>query len=73
VREMLEKQQQLRELTRRTELTEKSTEALIEQQTQLQKELGKLAEVLSPFPTTEPLQEQAKAASFEATASLFED
>ena len=73
VREMMKKQEQLRETTKQTELTDKTAEPLIEQQTQLQKELGKLAEALSKFPTTEPLLEQAKAASFEATAKLFEE
>ncbi|HEX5106499.1 MAG TPA: hypothetical protein VFV87_21920 [Pirellulaceae bacterium] len=73
VREMLKKQQALREKTKQEELTEKSTEPLIEAQTNLQKELGKLAEALTKFPTTEPLLEEAKAASFEATADLFEE
>jgi chromosome segregation ATPase len=73
VREMLKKQQQLRELTKQTELNEKTAEPLIEQQAQIHKELGKLAEALSKYPTTEPLLEQAKSRAFEATASLFEE
>jgi hypothetical protein len=73
VREMLHKQEALRELTKKTDLDERTTESLIEKQTQLQKELGQLAEALQNFPTAEPLLEQAKAASFEATANLFEE
>jgi hypothetical protein len=73
VRDLMKKQEQIRQVTRDTELNEQTTEALIEQQTQLQKDLGKLAETLAKFPTTEPLLEQAKAASFEATAKLFEE
>jgi hypothetical protein len=73
VRDLLARQQEIRERTRQTELTERTTEPLLDQQTRLQKDLGKLAAMLGKFPTTEPLIEQAKAASFEATASLFEE
>jgi hypothetical protein len=73
VRDLLARQQDIRERTRQTELTERTTESLLDQQTRLQKDLGKLAAMLGRFPTTEPLIEQAKAASFEATASLFEE
>src|SRR5262245_57503948 len=73
VREALRVQQDVRERTKLTVLTERTTEPLIEAQTGLQKELSKLAIALTKFPTTEPLVEQAKAASFEATASLFEE
>ena len=73
VRELLITQQDLRDQTRQSELTERTAEPLIERQTRLQKELSKLATALAKFPTTESLIEQAKAASFEATANLFEE
>ena len=73
VQDMIKKQEALRDETKKTELTEQTSEPLIEKQTQLAKELGQLAESLQSFPTTEPLTEQAKAASFEATADLFEE
>jgi len=72
-RELLERQLALRDQTRQTELTERTTEPLIQQQTRLQKELSKLGLALAKYPLVESLIEQVKAASFEATASLFEE
>jgi len=73
VRELRQRQLALRDQTRQTELTERTTEPLIDQQTRLQKELSKVGLALAKFPLVESLIEQAKAASFEATASLFEE
>lgn len=73
VRELIQQQQLLREHTKIAEFSERSVEPLIERQTALQKELGRLADGLARFTLTLPLQEAAKAASFEATANLFEE
>jgi hypothetical protein len=73
VRELRQRQLAIREQTRQTELNERTTEPLIDQQTRLQKELNKLGLALAKFPLAESQLEQAKAASFEATASLFEE
>jgi len=73
VRSLRETQQRLRDETRKTTLTERTTQPLIERQSAIQKELGKLAESLASFSTTEPLVEEAKAAAFEAIAQLFEE
>ncbi|HTN77329.1 MAG TPA: hypothetical protein VL096_18850, partial [Pirellulaceae bacterium] len=72
VREMLKEQEKLREQVKQNELSDKNNEALVEKQTEIQKELGKLAQALDKFPAAEPLIEQAKAAAFEATADLFD-
>lgn len=73
VRELIDRQRDLCERTGHVELTERTAEPLIQQQTRLQKELGKLPPALAKFPLAESLIEHAKAASFEATASLFEE
>ncbi len=72
VREMMKKQEQLRQETKKTQLTEKTAEALVEKQAQLRKDLNKLNEAIERLPATAPLLEQAKAAAYEATADLFD-
>src|SRR5262245_1244678 len=73
VREMMKKQEQLRDATKKSPLDEKEADKLSEKQTELHKELGKLAQALqSAFPTTEPLLDDAKAAALEARRELFE-
>ncbi|MFM9069193.1 MAG: hypothetical protein ACKOUR_17965, partial [Planctomycetota bacterium] len=73
VQEMMKKQEKLREQTKQSELTEKQREELVAQQTQIQEELGQLAQALEKFTNTQPLLEQAKQASQEATRELFEE
>ena len=72
VREMMKKQEQLRQETKQTQLTEKNAEALVEKQAQVRKDLNKLNEALERVPAAVPLLEQAKAAAYEATADLFD-
>ncbi|MEZ6112028.1 MAG: hypothetical protein R3C99_13555 [Pirellulaceae bacterium] len=72
VREMIEKQEKLKEQTEKTSPEDPKFEELVDQQSELNQELGKLAETLAEFPSTETLVEQAKAAAFEATAELFD-
>jgi hypothetical protein len=67
-----QRQEQLRQRSRLVEFSDRTTEPLIEEQTAIQKELAKLAESLAKFSTLQPLLEEAKAASFEATAQLFD-
>jgi hypothetical protein len=72
VRELRLRQERLRQETTPPGLAANVVQALLEQQTALHKDLGKLAAALTKFPAAEPLLEQAKAASYEATAALFE-
>ena len=72
VREMMKKQEQLRQETKQTQLTEKNTEPLVEKQAQLRKDLNKLNDTLERLPAAAPLLEEAKAAAYEATADLFD-
>jgi len=74
VRELLEKQEQLREEVRRTEkFEEQAVEKMVETQSEIHKAMGNLSDALDEFPATEPLLEQAKAAAYEAAAQLFEE
>ena len=73
VREMLKKQQELREATKVSEMTAAQAEELTDKQSQLHKELGKVADALANFPTTEPLFEEAKQAAYDATSHLFQE
>jgi len=72
VREMLKKQEALRELTKKTDLATPKADELAKQQQQIHEELGKVAEALQKFETTQPLLEQAKQAAYEAPKELFE-
>ncbi|MCY2992952.1 MAG: hypothetical protein NTY19_34485, partial [Planctomycetota bacterium] len=74
IRQLLEKQEKLREEARQPEqLTEKKAEQLSEQQAQLHKDVGKLTPMLEQYPAAQPLLEQAKAAAYEAAAQLLEE
>jgi ribonuclease HI len=73
VREMMKKQEQLREQTRKADLQPPKRDELVQQQQKVQEELGQVAQELEKFPTTQPLLEQAKAASLEATQQIFEE
>ena len=66
-------QQSLREATRKVALNERTAQPLIERGVGHSDRVGKLAESLAAFPTTEPLVEEAKAAAFESVANLFEE
>lgn len=72
IREMLEKQEDIREQTRQEQLDENQLRELVDEQAQLHKDLNQLAPVLDEFPATTPLLEQARASAFEASAELFE-
>jgi predicted DNA-binding protein YlxM (UPF0122 family) len=73
VREMMKKQEQLREQTKQADLAQPE---VADQQTaaqqQIHEELGKLAEALARYESAQPLLEQAKASAFEAQKELFE-
>ena len=73
VRDMMKKQEQLRDQTRQADLAPPKRDELVQQQQQVQEQLGQLAQELDKYPTTQPLLEQAKAASLEATQQLFEE
>ena len=73
VREMMKKQEQVREQTKVAELAkpEVADQQTVAQQ-QIHEELGKLAEALARYESAQPLLEQAKASAFEAQKELFE-
>lgn len=73
IREMLEKQEELRTQTQQEQRDENQLRELVDQQAQLHKDLNQLSPVLDDFPTTTPLLEQAKASAFQASAELFEN
>ena len=72
VRELIERQEQVRQLTKQTNLTEEKADALVSKEAAIQKDLGKLADALQQIPSAMPLLEQAKAAAREATGKLFD-
>ncbi|HUE73665.1 MAG TPA: hypothetical protein VMP01_22495 [Pirellulaceae bacterium] len=73
VREMMKKQEQVREQTKVADLAQPE---IADQQTaaqqQIHEELGKLSEALARYESAQPLLEQAKASAFEAQKELFE-
>jgi hypothetical protein len=72
VRELTRRQEALRTQTEKTNLNERTAEALVDQQSSLHKDLSRLGDALQAFPSAQPLAEQAKAAAYEATARLFD-
>ena len=72
VRDLLDKQKDLRDETKQTELDEQKAEELSDTQAELQKELSQLSKTLDQFPDTDPLLEQAITSASEATLELFD-
>ncbi|MFT5526947.1 MAG: hypothetical protein ACI9HK_004929, partial [Pirellulaceae bacterium] len=73
VRDMIEKQEKLRQVTKKTDLNDRNNESLITEQAEIRKELENLAAALERFENTDPLIEQALEAASQATAELFEN
>lgn len=71
VGDLILRQQNLRERTQATELTEATADPLVEQQAALQSELAKLAGLLRGTPATLPLLAKAQVAADAATGGLF--
>ncbi len=71
-RELIEKQQKLRDDTRKADLTLPDAERLVDRQATIRKELNKLALAIGSLPAAEPLLEQAKLAAYDATGRLFD-
>jgi hypothetical protein len=71
-RELMDKQEKLRDQTRQADLTQPEAEKLVEAQAEIRKELNNLGQALAQMPAAETLLEQAKAAAYEATGKLFE-
>jgi len=72
-RDLIERQQKLRDETRAADLAQPEAERLVERQADVRKELNKLTEAIGTLPATEPLLEQAKLAAYEATGRLFDN
>lgn len=71
-RELIDKQEKLRDKTKQADLTQPEAEKLVEEQAAIRKELNNLSQALGALPTAETLLEQAKAAAYEATGRLFD-
>jgi len=71
-RELIEKQEKLRDQTKQADLTQPEAERLVEQQAAIRKELNQLAQAIGTMPAAETLLEQAKSAAYEATGRLFD-
>jgi hypothetical protein len=73
VREMIAKQEELRETVRKDDLVEEAVkDEFAFEQRQIQQDLGTLAETLVDFPEVDPLVVQSRAAAAQAEAELFE-
>ncbi|MCO6454172.1 MAG: hypothetical protein J5I93_02550, partial [Pirellulaceae bacterium] len=73
VRELIERQEQLRQQASAAELTDEQRDRLVDQQTELQRDLANLDAALEAAPESLPLLDQAKAAAGTAAERLFED
>ncbi|TWT30935.1 hypothetical protein [Blastopirellula retiformator] len=72
IAEITRKQEELRETTKETDLSQLTPDALTEKQEEIRNDLGKLAQQLEDFAPLQPLLEQSKAAAHDAVAELFE-
>ncbi|HEX4147487.1 MAG TPA: hypothetical protein VHY20_00805, partial [Pirellulales bacterium] len=72
VRQLMAQQQQLRDDTRAAELDEGTIDKLIQRQAQVQKEIGRLPEMLGRVPAALPAVEAARKAASDASAKLFD-
>ncbi|MCH5378309.1 MAG: hypothetical protein JJ992_30500, partial [Planctomycetes bacterium] len=74
IRDLLDKQQKLREEVRKNERPDdQQVEQLVQQQAEIHKALSNLDQPLDEIPAAQPLLEQAKASAYEAAAQLFEE
>lgn len=71
VHELLQRQEQLREAARAEDLATVQSEAFVERQTRLHRDLGKLNEALHRFPASEPFVEQSRRDALDAAEHLF--
>ncbi|MFM2094197.1 MAG: hypothetical protein RIS70_1321, partial [Planctomycetota bacterium] len=72
VQEMMKKQAELREETRKTELTEQAVQELVAKQEEIHRQISELSQALTKYPTAEPLAQQAKESAVTASNELFE-
>ena len=73
VRDMIEKQEELRETVREDDLVEETAkDEFAFDQRQIQQALGTLAETLADFPEVDPLVAQSRESAARAEAELFE-
>ena len=72
VRELVDRQRDIRQATSQSELGDRDAQQLVQQQSQVQKDVAKLSKDSQPSPeAAQPLQEAAKSAE-DAAAKLFE-
>ena len=72
VQEMMKKQAELREETRKRDLTEQAVQELVAKQEQIHRQISELSQALAKYPTAEPLAQQAKESAVTASNELFE-
>lgn len=73
LKELTRQQEAVREETRKLDAAQPAPEKLVEQQTQIQKELAKLETAVAQQPAAEAHLEEAEKAANEAAAKLFEN
>ncbi|MBI3865918.1 MAG: hypothetical protein HY290_28925 [Planctomycetia bacterium] len=71
-RELIARQEKLREQTKEADLTQPEAERLVEAQATIRKDLNQLSQALGAAPAAEALLEQARSAAYEATGRLFD-
>jgi hypothetical protein len=71
--EIAQRQQAIRDETRKLDPAEKPPERLVEEQAKVQQSLARLEDAVRQLPNAGQHLEQAKAAAVEATAKLFEN
>ncbi|HEV3416979.1 MAG TPA: hypothetical protein VG056_09210 [Pirellulales bacterium] len=72
VRELMKRQEEVRNETKQTDLNDRAAEKLVDQEAQIRKDLSRLGTALARLPAAVPVLEQAKAATFAATGDLFD-
>ena len=72
VRELEKRQTELRKETKQADLQDPAADKLVDQQTEIRKDLAKLNTALEKLPVAQAELEQAKAAAYKATGDLFD-
>jgi len=72
IRDMIERQQQIREATQQADLSRPQAENLVAQQSEMRQDIADVSQSMQDSPDVQSALESAQEAAYEATASLFE-
>jgi hypothetical protein len=72
LQQMIQQQEQVREMTRETDLAQPEADKLISRQAEIRKQIAEIRQAPQTPPETRPLLASAEAAAQEAAAKLFE-